>query len=155
MGTILITLPDINESELVFNEEETRDILRFFWPTYSGHINRMEISTHVRRMAQGLLVSAIDASYGLGFVDALFTTVAKPGKSLASMGKKLARRYAKHIWKHATETDLQEAKIYEAIRKAIAYQCKYLLEAHLNGVAATRNRTAPFYTPGQISQIWA
>ena len=155
MGSILVNVPDLPESDLVFDEGETRDILKFFWPTYSSRIDALQIDTAVRRLAQGLLVAAIDASYSLGFIDILFTTIAKPGKSLASMGKKLARKYARHIWKHATQDDLLEAKIYETIRKAVAYQCRYLLEARLNGVANQRNRVAPFYAIGHDSHVWA
>lgn len=155
MGSILINVPDIPESDLVFNEEETRDILRFFWPMYASRINSMDIDTNTRRLAQGLLVAAIDASYALGFVDLLFTSIAKPGKRLASMGKKFVKKYAKHIWKHATEDDLLNARVYGTVRRAVAYQCRYLLEARLNGVADARHRVAPFYAINQASQIWA
>lgn len=151
---ILVTLPEVQEADLVFNEEETRDILKYFWPSHSAHIDAMAVSIGTRRLAQGLLIAAIDASYGLGFVEALFTTVAKPGRSLASMGRKLARKYVKHLWKHASESELQNARIYEAVRKAMAFQFKYLLEAQLNGVAAARNRVAPFYVYRQGGQIW-
>lgn len=71
------------------------------------------------------------------------------------MGRKLARKYVKHLWKHASESELQNARIYEAVRKAMAFQFKYLLEAQLNGVAAARNRVAPFYVYRQGGQIWA
>jgi hypothetical protein len=154
MGSILINVPKIPASDLVFNETETRDILKFFWPMYSARIDAMDIDIGTRRMAQSLLMAAIDASYALGFVDLLFTSVAKPGKSLASMGKKLAKKYAKHMWQHATEKDLMEAKIYETIRKAVAYQCRYLLDSRLNGLARMPGRIAPFYVIGDVSPIW-
>ena len=52
-------------------------------------------------------------------------------------------------------SDLLNAKIYETVRKAVAYQCRYLLEAHLNGLAALPVRTAPFYALAQPTQAWA
>ena len=144
MGSIIVTAPDIPESELVFSDDETRDILKFFWPNLASGIDAMVIDTETRRLAQMLLIAAIDASYAMGFVEALFTTVAKPGRSLGAMGKKLATKFVKHWWKHATQTDLMNAKVYDSIRKEVARQCRTAVDMRLHGIAKAAP-LHPFY----------
>jgi hypothetical protein len=121
MSSISIAPPnDISDVQLVFGEDETRRILVFFWPYLSSKINALNIDTEVRRFAQSILIAAIDASYAMGFVHKLFTTITNPRGGLKAMGKKLARSYVKHWWKHTKQTDLQDARIYETVRNAVA-----------------------------------
>jgi len=58
MGTILISVPDISDNELVFDESETRRILKFFWPHLAQSIDDMAIDNEARRLAQTMLLAA-------------------------------------------------------------------------------------------------
>lgn len=119
MPQAIITPPVIEDSMLVFDDVETRAILTFFWPRLSADFNKMTISTEVRRFAQAILVAAIDASYSLGWIDSLFSSVSKPA-NLPALGKKLARNFVKHWWKHAKAKDLESVKVYESVRRVVA-----------------------------------
>lgn len=63
MGSILVAVPDIADHQLVFNEAETRQILKFFWPQYVRQIDTLTITNDARRLAQTALIAAIDGSY--------------------------------------------------------------------------------------------
>ena len=52
MGTILISVPDISDNELVFDERATRRILKFFWPHLAQSIDAMAIDNEARRLAR-------------------------------------------------------------------------------------------------------
>jgi hypothetical protein len=119
-GIVTVVPPAIGEADLVFNEAETRQILVFFWPNVSAEIDAVTINDVARRFAQELLISAIDASYAMGFVDVLFNVLSKPHKGLKSLGQKLARRYVQHWWRHTKPKDLQDVQIYESVRRTIA-----------------------------------
>jgi hypothetical protein len=117
----VIIPPVVDEGQLLFDESEAREILVFFWPEMASKINAAEMTIEFRCFAQRLLVAAIDASYAMGFVDSLFTTIANPRGGLKKMGQKLARRYVKHWWKHTRPKDLNNVKVYESVRKTVAF----------------------------------
>ena len=155
MGSLLLNVPDIDDADLIFDVDETRQILHFFWPSLSSTIAQMTIENDARRLAQTALVAAIDGSYAMGYVEAMFRTLARPGSGIKSMGKKLARRFVKHWWKHATQNDLNDVRIYESVRAAIASA----LRRHFDGVAqgvAMRRGARQFYARVQETQrAWA
>jgi len=158
MATITLILPVISDSELVFDATETREILRFFWPSDASSIARMTISNDVRRFAQALLIVAVDASYAIGFLDILVNVLfrRKPGASIRSLVRKLTRRYVRHWWKHATADDLREAKIYDTVRATIALKQRHQFELFRNGLAATgRPRaTLAFSSHTSTNLVW-
>ena len=124
MGTYIVTVPDIADDDLIYDEAETRQILGFFYPGRVSQIATMRVDNETRRLAQTMLIAAIDGSYAMGFIQDLFETVTsvvrKPSRSLKSLGKKLAQKLAKRWFKHATKSDLADVKIYNAIRLDIA-----------------------------------
>lgn len=142
MGSIIITVPDILDSELIYGEAETRQILRFFWPQQSDAIEAMPITNDARQFAQGLLVAAVDASYAMGFIAALAKTVVRPGSGIRVLVRKLAKRFVRHWWKHATRDDLLDARIYESVRRDLAWYFKshFLLRS---GAAGARLQQLP------------
>lgn len=123
MPIILIEPAVVGDADLLFTVDETRQIFRFFWPGLAASIQLLEVADTHRRFAQQLLISGIDSSYALGFMQKLLETALKPRAGftgLASMGRKLARHYIPHWWKHATRKDLENPRIAEAVRVAIA-----------------------------------
>lgn len=102
----------------------------------------MAVTTGARQLAQTILISAIDASYAMGWIEALFRTVSKPA-NLAGLGKKLAKNFVKHWWKHARVKDLENVKIYETVRMTVARQFRSDARMFLEGISA-RLRVTPF-----------
>ncbi|MEC4720154.1 hypothetical protein RY831_13405 [Noviherbaspirillum sp. CPCC 100848] len=154
MGSILINVPDIPDSELVYDEIETKRILNFFWPFMKERIEAMQIENDVRRLAQTALIAAIEASYALGFIHALAYTVARPGSGIKSLCKKLASRFVKHWWKHTTQRDLENVKIYDRIKDQVARALRHRLENLSQGVAL-RRIPIPFYVAAsQSDAVW-
>jgi hypothetical protein len=155
MGSILISVPDMADGDLVFDETETKQILKFFWPHKSADIDGMTIDNDARRLAQSALIAAIDASYAMGFIDALGRTIVRPGSGIKSLAKKLGRKFIKHWWKHATQRNLEDVKIYDSVKVTIASKLKFRIDATLQGVALKRGN-APFYaTNTSVALIWA
>ncbi len=116
-------LRQFTSEELLFNEEETRIVLKFiFEPTDHSFIESLTMNDAVRGFAQALLVEAIDASYGVGFVDAIFRSVTNPAKGAIKIIKSFGKKAAKHWFKHASVHDLQDVKIYDFVRIHIANQ---------------------------------
>lgn len=154
--TILVTPPDISETDLLFDEHETRQIFKFFWPARSEQIEQMEASNHRRMFAQQLLIVGIDSTYALGFVETLMKLYLQPRagfKGLKAMGKKLAQRYLRHWWKHATQKDLEDPKVAEAVRSRIAANFRSNIEEFINNVAY-RPRFTPFYLVNEGTDYW-
>jgi len=149
MGGILLNIPDLSDKDLIFDDAETRTVLRFFWPALASDIAQMDISNDVRRLAQSALIAAIDGSYALGFIHVLGATVARPGASVTSLISKLARKSASHWWKHARAGDLKDVKIYDVVKKRIALSLGERLRLVLNGVALQRS-TLRFYASMQL-----
>ena len=152
--TDVIIPPTIDNSQLIFDEAETREILVFFWPSLSSRLNEAEMTSEFRSFAQSLLIAAIDGSYAMGFMDILLTSVANPRGGLKKLGKKLARRYLQHWWKHTSPKDLEDVKIYESVRATVARNFGRVIVLMLseNGAAL---RLSPFFvaTSGP-SQVW-
>jgi hypothetical protein len=120
LGSYLVAVPDFSDSELVFDDDETKLVLKFFYPSSGAAIDNMTVNTDAKRFAQTLLVGAIDASYAIGYIQALGKTVVRPGSGVRSLARKLASRFVAHWFKHATKEDLLEVKIYDSVRNSIA-----------------------------------
>ena len=116
-------LREFKTDELLFDEEETRAVLKFiFEPSDYHFIDSLAMNDSVRGFAQALLVEAIDASYAVGFVDAIFRSVTNPTKGAIKILKNFGRKAAKHWFKHASVGDLQNVRVYDFVRVHIANQ---------------------------------
>ena len=129
MGSILLSVPEIEDSELVFNEEETKLILKFFYSQEASTIDSLKINNDLRRWAQTLLIAGIDGSYAMGFIDDLgqvLLSIIEGGKNpgIKGLAKKLAKKFVKRWWHHATQSKLEDVAIYEAIRHSIAVKTR-------------------------------
>ena len=62
-------------------------------------------------------LEAVDASYALGFIHALFGGVFNPGAGAKKVFMKFARKALKHWFKHASAKDLMNIKIYDIVRR--------------------------------------
>ncbi|SET96041.1 hypothetical protein SAMN04487962_1742 [Marinobacter segnicrescens] len=138
MSDVSLSLPVISDQNVVLTYEEAREVFVFFWPERKRAIEEMSINLDARRYAQALLIVAVDASYMVGFVDILINAIIrkKPGASVRALIKKVTRKYMRHWWKHATEEDLTDAKIYDTVRATVALKQKSRFEMLLAGIAS-------------------
>ncbi|HAS6172511.1 TPA: hypothetical protein RQJ82_004491, partial [Vibrio vulnificus] len=74
----MTTLRVFQESEIIFNEEEAREILIRFFPANRNEIMASSITVELRGFAQALLLEAIDASYSIGIVQGLWKSTLNP-----------------------------------------------------------------------------
>jgi hypothetical protein len=137
-------LHNFTKEELIFDEEETREILQFFFPAdhkqYHEQIDSMPITDDLRNLAQGMLVAAVDASYAMGWIEATFRAVANPRAGLQKTLLKFARRAARHWFTHLKKNQsLKDAKIYESVRSTLEGSCRgYFLGMVLAEVQGAR-----------------
>ena len=134
-----IHLKQFSSDELVLNESETRTVLKFFWPQEStAHRieNSLVVTDDVRAFAQGLLVEAIDASYAVGFVEAIFRSTANPTRGAVKVFKDFGKRATKRWFKNARANDLTNVQIYDFVRNDISRYFRVKMRDHLNGQAA-------------------
>ena len=155
MGTILISVPDISDDELVFDENETRRILKFFWPHLAHSIDDLAIDNEARRLAQTMLMAAIEGSHAIGYIQALGETIVRPGSGMKPLARKLAIRFARHWWSHTQRRDLENVRIYDSVRGTIAQHLRRRIDLLQVG-AASRQRIAPFYAlTGSSPFVWS
>lgn len=153
---VLVSPPDISTAELLFNEDETRKILKFFWPSFGKQIDEIEVTDDVRRLGQRILIAGIDSSYALGFISQLKGLLSPQSSfsGLAAVARKLATHYIKHWWKHATQNDLRKPRVAEAVRTRIADVYRFQLELVFQGADA-RPFLHPFYIAATITTYWS
>jgi len=107
--------------EIFLNEEEARIVLKFIFESRDHKsIDSLPMNDSLREFAQGLLLEAVDASYAVGYIDAMFRSTANPTQGAIKVIKKFGKKAAKHWFKHASGDDLLDAKIYDFIRNRIA-----------------------------------
>ncbi len=130
-----INLRKFKKDELIFDDEETKVILRFIFKSRHNLISTLEINDNIRGFAQGLLLEAVDASYALGFIHSLFGGAFNPGVAAKKVFMKFSRKALKHWFKHATAKDLIQIKIYDRVREQLESSFRSILQLHANNIA--------------------
>jgi len=93
-----VHLKKFSSDELILDESETRTVLKFFWPQESVATRIDEsliVTDSVREFAQALLVEAVDASYQVGFIEAIVRSTANPTRGAVKVLKDFGKRAAK------------------------------------------------------------
>ncbi len=130
-----VYLRSFTKQELILNDNETRIVLLFiFGSSEKQFIESMVISDAARGFAQGLLIEAIDSSYAIGFVEAIFRSTANPTQSAVRVFKSFGKKAIKHWFKHAQMQDLRDVQIYDFVRTEVARNFKTSLRL-INGIA--------------------
>ena len=133
-------LHQFKPEELLFNEDETRTVLKFiFTPADHAMIDSLPMNDALREFAQGLLVEAIDASYAVGFVEATFKSAANPTRGAVKILRDFAARAMIHWFRHATVHDLRNVKVYQFILDKLAWSFRNDLRRFV--AEARRNKT--------------
>lgn len=158
MGQYIVTVPDFVDAELVFDANEARQILKFFYPSRSAAVESMPIDNACRRLAQTMLVAAIDGSYALGFVHALLASLMPSRHSwLKGFARKLTQGTAKHWFRYATANDLQDVRVYDRVRDQIATNLRMRFDEALNGTLVHQIRrpfTVQFVAGHNVGAVW-
>ena len=155
MSAGFVTLRNFSEKELIFDEAETKDILKFFFQHLRQRIEAAAITTELRNFAQGLLVEAIDATYALGYIEIVWRTSYNPGLGMMKAFSKVGSKAAKHWFKHATQQDLLKAKISSRVRDKLAHSFASVFPMMLDGIARatqTRRTRIAYVSYGQPSK---
>ncbi len=137
MATTHVGLREFEARELLFDEEESKTILKFLFKgaVSESQIESMQVTDRVRGFAQGLLVEAVDASYAMGYIEALFRASVNPTGGAAKIMKSFGKKAVKHWFKHATAADLRDIKIYESVRLRLAINFKSIMLMFISGIA--------------------
>lgn len=153
----LIYLKKFSKNELIYDTEETKLILKFIFKNYHGNVDSLTINDTIREFAQGLLLEAVEASYALGFVEALFGIALDPSSSVKKILKEFGKKALKHWFIHATSNDLMKIKIYEMVRRELerAFSTKLSLFAH--GIASKDEIISGFVAYSKIdnNSFWS
>ncbi|MDG9929450.1 MULTISPECIES: hypothetical protein [unclassified Pseudomonas] len=142
-----IYLRSFSGNELVLDENETRIALKFFFPHDGAHIDAMAVNDQLRSFAQALLVAGIDATYAMGYVEALFSSLGRSGANAGKLIKGFGKKAAKHWFKHARASDLMDAKIYESVRVEMSRRFRTYLHTAQASAARYRNQLAVAWRP--------
>ena len=130
-----VTLREFKSHELLFDVAETRAILKFIFESKAGAVDTLEVDDRARSFAQALLLEAVDASYALGFVEALMSAVVNPRPAISKVLRKFATKAAKNWFRHATADDLLDIRVYEIVRRDLDWSFGRLFLMHANGTA--------------------
>ncbi len=161
MSAEYVYLRTFEKDELIFDEEETKEILTFIFPSRASLIQPLVINDKLREFAQGLLVEAVDASYALGFVAIIFQFAAfKPGLSAFKFLAKFIAKASGLWFKHAKVTDLATVKIYDRVRDRLqeAFDTEFVTR-YVNNITKNENTSAAFVDYASIfcknnNRIW-
>lgn len=142
MTATYVGLRKFNHDELIFDKEETIIILQFIFKGYisEARLKTLDVTDNAREFAQGLLVEAVDASYAMGFIEAIFKTSVNPSVGARKILKKFGKKALKQWFKHANPKDLLHVKIYEIVRKQLADNFRTDMLLMLSGTASIRKK---------------
>ncbi len=109
-------------AELLFDDLETRLILKFFCPQATAKIEQMTVTDEIREAAQVAIIRAIDDSADPGVSPQQQHTKIDP--RLKGICAKLLNNYMKRWWKYTSREDLKDVRIsrtaFAAASKAIS-----------------------------------
>jgi hypothetical protein len=124
-GPFVVTIPPLEDSDLIYTEDETRTIFNYFYPSWSSDIEKCKIDNDGRAMAQTMILAAVDATYAMSYVETVMKFVAGQTKSASrdilklvrKLGQKMTQNYLKHV---KDKKELEHPKIYESVRVSVA-----------------------------------
>ena len=96
-------------AELLYNDLETKIILKFFSPHMAAKIDQITITNAIREAAQVALIRTIDDSSAPGTSSREHQTKMDP--RLKGVCEKLLNNYMKRWWKYASKENLKNVKI--------------------------------------------
>jgi len=111
-------LKKFSGAEIVLTPQEAWEVLTWFF-TGGASIGPSGLTENDRSFAQALLVEAVDKSYQISWIQALWSATANPTTSVKAVLAKLAFKAAKDWLKSGKPTDFKDAKIYTMIKNQL------------------------------------
>lgn len=154
-----VHLRQFSKSELIFDEEETKAILEFFFSSEHKLIDQVTVTDSLRGFAQGLLVAAADATFAMGWVELTFKATAGANYRINKIIKKLTLYAASYWFKYLTrDQSLGNIKIYESVRREISLkfrsQLRIMILAKHNQYRAYLVTMINCGRPGWCGRLW-
>ena len=120
MPTAALGLRHFSKSEVYVSQDDAKAILHFFFP--SDQVPDA-LTDDDLGFAQALLLEAVDKSYAMSFVqdvyDVFYGKVPTGFDAIKDMLKDFVKKAARTWWDHATGKDLDDPKIYTAVKAAL------------------------------------
>lgn len=139
-GPYVVIVPALEDSDLVYTEDETRQIFNFFYPDWSAKIADAQIDNVGRAIAQTMVIAAVEGTYAMSYIkatmDVLMGNARKPSREILSLVKKLGKKFVKNWWHHVKKGDLDDPKVYYAVQVDIAGSFKDLAYDYIYGIRA-------------------
>jgi hypothetical protein len=127
----MASLKKFSGGDIIISKEDGVKILRFFFPVDAGSVSAESLSEVHVSFAQALLVEAIDATYAMGFAEAMFKSFfGKTPMSFASVAKLVGSfcgRAAKNWFSNEIRRrpgKIPPVDIYEMVRTTLARNFK-------------------------------
>lgn len=122
MTTTAVGLRHFAPNEIYLSQSDASAILHFFFP-HEQNPDSGALTDEDRGFAQAMLLEAIDKSYAMSFVqdiyDVFYGKVPTGFDAIKDMLKDFAKKAAKTWFDHATGKDLEDPKIYTAVKAAL------------------------------------
>jgi hypothetical protein len=130
--SVAVGLKHFSRDEIKISRDDARRILIFF---FGNNVPAAEsLSDEDVSFAQALLLEAVDKSYAMGYVEAIFQSFyMKIPTDIEKMMKNFVKQAAKNWFDHATGKDLSNPKIYDSVR--------VMLSSNFRSVWAIRMQT--------------
>ena len=109
-----MALRKFRSDELFMSNQEAWQVLVFFFGGNAGSVPGW-LTDNDRSFAQALLIEAIDKSYLMSWVEALFSSAMKVNPSIKGILKALAKKAVRDWWNGQPPPNLENAKIYQSV----------------------------------------
>ena len=132
MPAVALELKHFKRGEIKIGRDDARKLLVFF---FGNNVPLAEnLTDDDVAFAQALLLEAIDKSYAMGYVEAVFRSFyMKVPTDIEEMVKDFAKQAARNWFDHATGKDLSYPKIYASVRAAICSNFRTVWEIRMSG----------------------
>lgn len=137
-GPFAMNIPPLEDSDLVYSEDETRQIFKYFYPDLAGDIDKCKIDNTGIALAQTMVLAAVDATYAMSYVKAALDIVMgnarKPSRDILKLIRKAAEKMGKNYLRHAkNKNDLKDPTIYDSVRMSTALTFKSYANDYISG----------------------
>jgi len=118
----MASLKRFSGSDLILDAEQAKAVLTFF---FGEHEMPTAMTDEDRSFAQGLLVEAIDASYSMGYVEAIWDAITDKNilkGNLKGIVKSFVKLAAKNWFKRykVNISKLNDIEIYQSVKVTLA-----------------------------------
>jgi len=125
-------LKHFNQDEIIIDKNQAQRVLKFF---FGNNVPApSDLTNEDVAFAQGLLLEAIDKSYAMSYVQAIFDCFyMKIPDDISGLVKEFAKKAARIWFDHAAGKDFSKPKIYVSVRNLIANNFSTVWQIRMQG----------------------